>query len=71
MWLFLHSLLRLILILHGQADMVTLLPVLVLDCDRVVACVVLAEITDRQGTVRPVTPTLKERLEKLAIVVTQ
>ena len=49
-------------VLHGEADVVALLAVAVLDGHRVVAGVVLAEAPDRQRAVRPVAATLQERL---------
>ena len=49
-------------VLHGEADVVALLAVAVLDGHRVVAGVVLAEAPDRQRAVRPVAAPLQERL---------
>lgn len=58
----LRILLWLILILHGEPDMVGLLAILVLDGDGVVASILLTEVSDRQSTVSPVPASLKEGL---------
>ena len=56
------ELVRLVGVLHGEADVVALLAVTVLHGDRVVAGVVLAEAANGQRAVRPVPAALQERL---------
>ena len=57
-----RELFRLVGVLHGEAHVVALLAVPVLDGHRVVAGVVLAEAADGQRAVRPVSAALQERL---------
>ena len=57
-----RELFRLVGVLHGEAHVVALLAVPVLDGHRVVAGVVLAEAADGQRAVRPVAAALQERL---------
>ena len=57
-------LLGLVGVLHGEADVVGLLAVLVGHLDGVVAGVILAEMADGQRAVGPVAAALKEGLQK-------
>ena len=56
-----------VLVLHGESDMVALLPELVLDGDSVISGVLCRQVSDGQGTVGPVTFPLQKWL-KLRIV---
>ena len=52
-----------VLVLHGESDMVALLPELVLDGDSVISGVLCREVSDGQGTVGPVTFSLQKWLK--------
>ena len=58
-----RELIRLVGVLHGEAHVVALFAVTVLDGHREVAGVVLAEAADGQRAVRPVSAALQERLK--------